>query len=104
MPIFLDTQGNDVLNVAICDRCARKRPWGDLVPDGNSPGLKVCARWIKTGCFDQYDPYRLPPRQPDKLTLQWARPDVPLIPNPIPQPDDPTPPEPPPNPVPSPPT
>lgn len=103
MSKFLSTEGNTVLNVAICDRCNRKRAWAELVPDGNSPGLRVCAKLVKSGCWDMYDPYRLPPRQPDKLTLQWARPDVPLTVPPT-VPDDPTPPEPPPNPVPTPPT
>jgi len=30
------------------------------------------------GCADKYDPYRLPPRQPDKVSLPFARPDQPM--------------------------
>lgn len=102
MSKFLDTSNDAYNEIAICDRCNLKRRWDQLIPDGNSPGLRVCMPSVKRGCFDVYDPYRLPPRQPDKLTLQWARPDVPLTVPHMP-PDDPTPPEPPPNPVPTPP-
>lgn len=35
------------------------------------------------GCLDQFDPYRLAPRQPDQITLAWARPDVNLSPGPM---------------------
>jgi len=30
------------------------------------------------GCKDQYDPYRLPARQTERITLRWPRPDTPL--------------------------
>lgn len=75
MPRFLDTSGKSNLAVAICGRCSRKFPIGDLMPDPNSPGLMVCA-----ADRDLFDPYRLPARQPDKINLRFARPDVPLIP------------------------
>lgn len=103
MSVFLDTTGNDVLTIAICMRCNAKRPWSELIPDGNSPGLRVCRPTVHSGCWDTYDPYRLPPRQPDKISMQWTNPDVPLISDPVPTSTDPTPPEPPPNPVPTPP-
>ena len=48
-----------------------KFPWADLVPDPNSPGLRVCE-----GCVDQLDPYRLPAAQSENVSLPWARPDV----------------------------
>lgn len=76
MSKFLDTEGNSVISVSICDRCRQKRAWVDLVPDGNSPGLMVCKESVHHGCRDVLDPYRLPARQPDKLTNLWARPDV----------------------------
>jgi hypothetical protein len=50
-----------------------KRPYTFLVPDGNSPGLRVC---VHGGCRDELDPYRLPARQTDPLTLQYPRPDI----------------------------
>jgi hypothetical protein len=49
----------------------------ELFSDPNSPGLKVCRADL-----DQLDPYRLPPRQPDQITLPFVRPDSPLSTNP----------------------
>ena len=72
MPKWLNTLGNNVLSVAICDRCKMKRAYSDLRPDGNIPGLKVCGE----GCSDQFDPYRLPARQPEKISLRYPRPDA----------------------------
>jgi len=77
MPIYLDTQGNPTLGIGICDRCARKFPIGELHRDPNSPGLRVCI-----DDKDEYDPYRLPARQPEKVTLAFVRPDVSLATNP----------------------
>jgi hypothetical protein len=73
MAIFLDTTGEPTLGVGICDRCSRKMPIGNLMSDPNSPGLKVCL----DDC-DEYDPYRLPAPQPERLTLEFYRPDLPL--------------------------
>jgi hypothetical protein len=73
MSIFLDTTGRSTYGVGICARCSCKFSLEDLYSDPNSPGLKVCRDDI-----DQYDPYRLPPRQPDDLTLPFYRPDEPL--------------------------
>ena len=42
------------------------------MPDPNFPGLKVCQQ----GCADQKDPYRLPARKTERITLQYPRPDV----------------------------
>lgn len=58
--------------MSICDRCRLKRPWVCLGPDPNSPGLRVC---MDRGCADQFDPYRLPARQPEQITTMYARPD-----------------------------
>jgi hypothetical protein len=48
-------------------------PLADLYPDPNSPGLMVCLEDL-----DLYDPYRLPPRVTEDITLPFVRPDVPL--------------------------
>jgi hypothetical protein len=34
--------------------------------------LRVCNE----GCRDEFDPYRLPARQPEKISLRFPRPDV----------------------------
>lgn len=59
--------------VGICDRCHRRFPLHELIQDGNLPGLRVCRE-----DWDELDPYRLPPRQPDNLVLPFVRPDVPI--------------------------
>jgi hypothetical protein len=72
MPIFLDTTGLASLAIAVCDRCKMKKPYVDLRPDGNSPGLRVCG----DGCWDTLDPYRLAARKTERINLRFARPDV----------------------------
>jgi hypothetical protein len=72
MPRFLDTTGNASIAIFICDRCRMKRPIIEAMPDPNFPGLKVC----QNNCADQKDPYRLPARKTERITLQFPRPDV----------------------------
>lgn len=72
MPLYLNAGGP----IAICDRCHLKKYYSELVSDPNSPGLRVC----QTGCIDQFDPWRLAPRQTENITLQHPRPDEPLEP------------------------
>lgn len=73
MSIYLDTRGLSTLGIGICDRCSRKMSITLLMSDPNSPGLRVCKEDL-----DQLDPYRLPPRQPDTITLPFVRPDAPI--------------------------
>ncbi len=73
MPIFLDPTGKTTFGIGICARCSRKFFLEDLHSDPNSPGLKVCIDDL-----DDYDPYRLAPRQADRITLPFYRPDEPL--------------------------
>jgi hypothetical protein len=72
MSIWLDTIGNSVLSIAICDRCKMKRAYSDIGQDRNLPGLRVCNE----GCNDERDPWRLPARQPEKITIRFPRPDA----------------------------
>jgi hypothetical protein len=72
MPRSLDTRGNSIISIAICDRCRMKRAYTDLMPDPNFPGLRVCSE----NCRDQFDPYRLPARQPEKIAIRFPRPDA----------------------------
>lgn len=71
MPIFLDTRGKSKWAIGICARCSEKMPYSDLIEDGNTPGLFVCSR-----DWDPLDPWRLPPRETEDITLDHARPDV----------------------------
>ena len=70
MPLFLDPTGKSNYGLGICARCQRKMFLEDLHSDPNTPGLKVCIDDL-----DDYDPYRLAPRQADRITLPFYRPD-----------------------------
>lgn len=72
MAIFLDTIGESDLAIAICDRCKMKRAHAVMRSDPNFPGLQVCNE----GCADEFDPYRLPARKTERITLRFPRPDV----------------------------
>jgi hypothetical protein len=72
MPRFLNSEGYASIAIFICDRCKMKRAIIEARPDPNFPGLKVCQQ----GCADEKDPYRLPARKTEKITLQYPRPDV----------------------------
>ena len=71
MPVYLDTRGNSVLSIAICDRCSRKFAYTELMPDPNFPGMRVCKDDL-----DNFDPWRLPARQTENIALRFPRPDV----------------------------
>ena len=73
MSRFLDPSGQPTYGIGICGRCSRKMLLADLSPDPNYPGLMVCA-----ADRDEYDPYRLAPRGPDKIVLPFVRPDTPV--------------------------
>jgi hypothetical protein len=77
MPLFLDTRGNSTLGIGICSRCSIKMPLDKLQSDPNFPGLRVCEKDL-----DVYDPYRLPPRQTENITLPFLRTDTPIPTNP----------------------
>ena len=70
MPVYLDTRGNSVLSVAVCDRCNRKFAYVDLMPDPNFPGMRVCKDDL-----DNFDPWRLPALQTENIALRFPRPD-----------------------------
>jgi hypothetical protein len=75
MPLFLDTRGNSSLAIAICDRCSFKFPIGKLSADRDAPGLRVCEQ-----CNDEEDPYKLPSRKTESITVRYPRPDQPVRP------------------------
>lgn len=70
MSYFLDTTGQPTLGIGLCDRCRRKFPLAELLQDPNTPGLRVCVE-----DRDQFDPYRLPARQSERINLPFVRPD-----------------------------
>jgi hypothetical protein len=49
-----------------------KRAYSDIGQDRNLSGLRVCNE----GCNDERDPYRLPPRQTEKISVRFPRPDA----------------------------
>ena len=71
MPRYLDTSGKSSLAIGVCGRCGIKMPIGELMPDPNTPGVRVCRDDL-----DQLDPWRLSPRAPDNLLVQYPRPDI----------------------------
>jgi hypothetical protein len=71
MSLYLDTRGLSFQGIGICDRCSRKFPIVSLMSDPNYPGLRVCKEDL-----DELDPYRLPARQTERITLPFVRPDV----------------------------
>lgn len=80
MPVF----GNGKISIAVCQRCFLQLPYQMLMPDGDVPGLLVCNPVYRKGCWDNKDPYKLPPRQPDPVALRHPRPDTPLnLPQPV---------------------
>jgi hypothetical protein len=78
MPVYIDTRGNSVLSVAVCDRCNRKMAYVDLMPDPNFPGMRVCKEDL-----DNFDPWRLPALQTENIALRFPRPDVSIATGPI---------------------
>lgn len=70
MPIYIDTTGLSNYAVFVCPRCKMKRAYVDQVRDPNT-GLMVCNQ----GCADLLDPYRLPPRKTEDISLRYPRPD-----------------------------
>ena len=54
--------------IALCPRCFKKVNYADLRQDPNN-GNWYC----NDGCVDRYDPWRLPPRRTEDISLQHAR-------------------------------
>jgi hypothetical protein len=75
MPRFLDPTGHPSYGIGLCARCGIKMYLDELFDDPNYPGLKVCK---KHDDIDEYDPYRLPAREPDNIVLEFVRDDTPI--------------------------
>lgn len=95
MPRFINTIGRSTIAVAICQRCSFKMPHADMVRDSDT------GMMMHRHCTDASDPWKLPPRAPDRIALRNARPDTPidsLPPTPVPTTPTPDPNEPAPSP------
>ena len=75
MPLYLPPKTHGSAAIATCDRCKKKAYYDDLIPDGNSPGLRVHRE-----CSDVKDPYRYPARKTENISLRFPRPDTELVP------------------------
>jgi hypothetical protein len=74
MPTFLKPNASNIsYGIGVCDRCKKKMFLDDLKPDGAVSSLRVCEK-----CYDQPDPYLIPARLVEKITLDHPRPDVKL--------------------------
>lgn len=70
---WLNPRGRATYGIGICARCGAKLYLDQLSPDPNSPGLMVCD-----ADKDVLDPYRLPARQTEQITLPFNRSDLSL--------------------------
>lgn len=59
--------------IALCGRCQTKVYYADLVQDPNN------KMWVCEDCRDVFDPWRLPSRMPENITLEHPWPDDPLV-------------------------
>jgi hypothetical protein len=74
--LYEKTRGKAILSPAICDRCRLRGAGADMVPDGDKPGLFVHRR-----CADVLDPWKLPPRMTEDVSIPNPRPDARLVNN-----------------------
>lgn len=77
MSRYLDPTGRSTYGIALCGRCSRKFFLDQLASDPNAPGLMVCRDDL-----DVLDPWRLPAREPEDITLAFVRPDESIATNP----------------------
>lgn len=69
MSLYLPVQIKGSAAIAICPRCQKKVPYDSLVQDPNN------KMWVCKDDQDLYDPWRLPARRPEDISLQHPRPD-----------------------------
>ncbi len=70
MSLYLPVQLKGSAAIAVCQRCNTKNYITDLTQDPNN---KI---WVCKDCCDIYDPWRLPARIAEDISLQHPRPDV----------------------------
>jgi hypothetical protein len=64
MGLYLPISTKGHVAIAICPRCRKKIQYDDLVQDPNDK-QDYCA-----DCVDEYDPYRLPARRTEDISLK----------------------------------
>lgn len=74
MSRYLPVRTKGSAAIAICYRCGFKKYMDDLRKDPNN------NQWYCKDCVDLYDPWRLPARQAENISLDHPRPDIPLAP------------------------
>ena len=67
MPLFKSIKLKGKTSLAICSRCSTKVYYDDLVRDPNTHG------WYCPECIDVLDPYRLPARGSEDISLRHPR-------------------------------
>ena len=73
MSLYLDVKNvGGSMAIAVCPRCSMKMYYGDMVQD---PNTKV---YMHKDCADKYDPWKLPARAAEDITLHHPRPDTDL--------------------------
>lgn len=73
MSLYLPVKTGGSSAIGVCQRCNKKMYYDDLVKDPNN------GMWVCKADQDIYDPWRLPARQAEDISLHHPRPDVPLI-------------------------
>lgn len=71
--LYLPVNKNGTAAIAVCPRCKFKVQYVDLRQDPNN------KNWYCKDCVDAYDPWRLPARNPEDITLQHPRKDEDLV-------------------------
>lgn len=72
MSLYLPVNGKGSAAIAVCPRCQKKMHYSELVEDPNN------LNWYCGDCVDVLDPWRLPARRAEDISLQHPRPDVKL--------------------------
>lgn len=69
MSLYLPVRTKGTVAIAICNRCQMKVYYDDLRKDPNN------NNWYCKDCVDLYDPWRLPARRAENISLDHPRPD-----------------------------
>lgn len=69
MSLYLPISATGSVAIAVCGRCNTKIQYDELVQDPNN------KLWVCKECCDILDPYRLPARRTENISLQHPRPD-----------------------------